>query len=123
MSIHTDPSQRRFVVRHVAIAIVVQLASCALYAAGLAASVAMAAGLDLGARLAAVGGLGLGAISILGLVWSAANAHGLWKRRAWARRSARVHALVAQPFCCCIPIPIYTLWVMGRSEMREVFSG
>jgi hypothetical protein len=122
MSVHTDGSQRRFAVRHIAIAIALQLGSCALYAVGLAASVGMMAGLDLGPRLGAVGSEALGALSLLGFAWSALNARGLWRRRPWARRSARIHAVICQPFCCCIPIPIYTLWVMGRPELRDVFS-
>jgi hypothetical protein len=122
MSVHTDGAQRRFAIRHIAIAIAVQLASCALYAAGLAASAAMMGGLDLGPRLAALGAEWLGMLSLLGFAWSALNAGGLWRRRAWARRSTRIHAVICQPFCCCIPIPLYTLWVMGRPELREVFS-
>jgi len=57
-----------------------------------------------------------------GIVWAPLNAYGLFKKRPWARKSAMAYYAVSLFTCCCIPLGLYGLWSLGKSDTRSLFE-
>jgi hypothetical protein len=54
----------------------------------------------------------------LGAVWTATAAYGLWRRRQWARRAVKVHALVSLPSGWLLPLGVMALVELRRWPTR-----
>ena len=54
----------------------------------------------------------------LGAVWTALAAYGLWRHRRWARRAAKVHALVSLPSGLLLPLGVMVLAELRRGPAR-----
>jgi hypothetical protein len=57
-----------------------------------------------------------------GIVWAPLNAYGLLKKRPWSRKSAMAYYVVSLFTCCCIPLGLYGLWSLGKSDTRSLFE-
>jgi hypothetical protein len=64
----------------------------------------------------------MGGWAAFGVVWAPLNAVGLWRRAAWARKSAMIYAGLAVLSCIGLPYGIYALWSLTRPEVREAFQ-
>jgi serine/threonine protein kinase len=64
----------------------------------------------------------MGGWTAFGVVWAPLNAVGLWRRAAWARKSAMIYAGLAVLSCIGLPYGIYALWSLTRPEVREAFQ-
>ena len=60
--------------------------------------------------------------ALAGVVWTPLNARGLWRRRAWARRSTMAYWAMPMSWCCCIPLPAWALWTLTRPAMRDLLD-
>ena len=58
-----------------------------------------------------------------GIVWAPLNAYGLFKKRAWARKSSLVYYAVSLFTCCCIPLGLYGLWSLSVKDIRPARPG
>ncbi len=54
----------------------------------------------------------------LGALWTALAAYGLWRHRRWARRAAKVHALVSLPSGLLLPLGVMVLAELRRGPTR-----
>ena len=59
---------------------------------------------------------------VVGLVWTPLNARGLWQRRAWARRSTLAYWATPLAWCCCIPLPVWSLVTLTRPAMKRILD-
>jgi hypothetical protein len=57
-----------------------------------------------------------------GMVWAPLNAYGLFRKRPWSRKSAMAYYVVSLFTCCCIPLGLYGLWSLGKSDTRSLFE-
>ena len=57
--------------------------------------------------------------SLGGIFWAGANVRGLLGRKAWARRPTGAYWVLPSGFCCCIPIPLWSIWTLTRPAMKR----
>ncbi|MEJ7727650.1 MAG: hypothetical protein WKG00_00375 [Polyangiaceae bacterium] len=121
MDAKIDTGTLRAAQRALVVQVGLQLASCCAHAAGL---VCLLSGLG-SERLLAAPPPARAVIwvwLVAGLVWTALNARGLWLRRHWARRSTLAYWATPLAWCCCIPVPVWSIATLTRPAMRHLFD-